>query len=86
MQHYTMMIFYPGGVSYGVPEDISDDKEVYDIMYNAATIEEGNGNGKVKQRKRECVPEESTRRAADNRTKRAKSVDGKARGKARNRG
>ena len=26
MQHYSMMIFYPGGVSYGVPEDITDDK------------------------------------------------------------
>ena len=81
MQHYSMMIFYPGGVSYGVPEDISDDKEVYDIMYNAATIEEGNGNGKVKQRKREIVPEKSTKRSANNRTKRAKSVDGKARRK-----
>lgn len=81
MQHYSMMIFYPGGVSYGVPEDISDDKEVYDIMYNAATIEEGNGNGKVKRRKKESVPEASAKRAANNRTKRAKSVDGKARRK-----
>ena len=55
MQHYSMMIFYPGGVSYGVPEDITNDKEVYDIMYKAATIEEGNGNGKTKKRERPVV-------------------------------
>ena len=53
MQHISMMIFYPGGVSYGVPEDISDDREVYNIMHTAATIEEGNGNGKVKKRERQ---------------------------------
>lgn len=62
MQHYSMMIFYPGGVSYGVPEDITDDKEVYNIMYNAATIEEGNGNGKIKKRKRPDVDEESRKK------------------------
>lgn len=60
MQHYTMMIFYPGGVSYGVPEDITDDKEVYDIMYKAATIEEGNGNGRVSYRKKEGSHETGT--------------------------
>ena len=62
MQHYTMMIFYPGGVSYGVPEDITDDKEVYDIMYKAATIEEGNGNGKIKKRERPVVDAEPGRK------------------------
>lgn len=62
MQHYSMMIFYPGGVSYGVPEDITDDKEVYNIMYNAATIEEGNGNDKIKKRKRPVVDEGSGRK------------------------
>lgn len=62
MQHYTMMIFYPGGVSYGVPEDITDDKEVYDIMYKAATIEEGNGNGKIKKRERPVVDAELGRK------------------------
>ena len=63
MQHYSMMIFYPGGVSYGVPEDITDDKEVYDIMYKAATIEEGNGNGKTKKRERPVVDAEPSRKA-----------------------
>lgn len=62
MQHYTMMIFYPGGVSYGVPEDITDDKEVFDIMYKAATIEEGNGNGKIKKRERPVVDVEPSRK------------------------
>lgn len=50
MTHVSMMIFYPGGVSYGVPDDINNDEEVYSIMQTAATIEEGNGNGKVKKR------------------------------------
>lgn len=63
MQHYSMMIFYPGGVSYGVPEDITNDKEVFDIMYNAATIEEGNGNGKTKKRTRSVVDAEPGRKA-----------------------
>ena len=62
MQHYSMMIFYPGGVSYGVPEDITDDKEVFDIMYKAATIEEGNGNGKTKKRERPVVDAEPSRK------------------------
>ena len=62
MQHYSMMIFYPGGVSYGVPEDITNDKEVFDIMYKAATIEEGNGNGKTKKRERPIVDAELSRK------------------------
>lgn len=45
-----LMIFYPGGVSYGaLPDDASND-EIYDVMYTAATIEEGNGDGKVRKR------------------------------------
>ena len=48
--HQSLMIFYPGGVSYGTPFDISSDEEVFDMMYTAATIEEGNGNGKIKER------------------------------------
>ena len=48
-----LMIFYPGGVSYGtLPDDASND-EIYDAMYTAATIEEGNGDGKIKKRKNE---------------------------------
>lgn len=45
-----LMIFYPGGVSTGYPVDITDNNEVRDIMTTAATIEEGNGNGKIKTR------------------------------------
>lgn len=47
-----LMIFYPGGVSYGaLPDDASND-EIYDTMYTAATVEEGNGDGKVRKRER----------------------------------
>ena len=50
--HMHMMIFYPGGVSYGaLPEDATD-QEIYDVMYTAATVEEGNGDGKVRKRTR----------------------------------
>ena len=38
-----LMIFYPGGVSYGVLPDDASDKEIYDTMYTAATVEQGNG-------------------------------------------
>ena len=52
-----LMIFYPGGVSYGaLPEDASND-EIYNVMHTAATIEEGNGNGKTKKRERPVVDE-----------------------------
>jgi len=42
-----LMIFYPGGTSHAVilPDDASNE-EIYDIMYKAATIKEGNGNAK----------------------------------------
>lgn len=50
MQHIHMMIFYPGGVSKGALPDDATDKEIYDIMYTAANIEEGNGNGRIKRR------------------------------------
>ena len=54
--HMHMMIFYPGGVSYGaLPEDATD-QEIYDVMYTAATIEEGNGDGKVRKRQRKEEP------------------------------
>lgn len=45
-----LMIFYPGGVSHGdLPEDASN-QEIFDMLYTAANIEEGNGNGKIKRR------------------------------------
>ena len=47
-----LMIFYPGGVSYGVPFDINDDQEILDMVNTAVTTEEGNGNGKIKERER----------------------------------
>lgn len=45
-----LQIFYPGGVSYGTLSDNASDMELYNALYLAATIEEGNGNGKIKQR------------------------------------
>lgn len=53
-----LMIFYPGGVSTGFPVD-GTDEEIANIMYTAATIEEGNGDGKVKSRKRPTVDDRS---------------------------
>lgn len=44
-----LKIFYPGGVSYGVLPDDSSMEEIYDVMYKAATIEEGNGSAKKKR-------------------------------------
>ena len=45
-----LMIFYPGGVSYGALPDDASNEEIYDAMYTAATVEQGNGDGKVKHR------------------------------------
>ena len=45
-----VMIFYPGGVSHGAIPDDATNEEIYNTLYSAATIEEGNGNGKVKRR------------------------------------
>lgn len=50
-----LMIFYPGGVSYGALPDDATNSEIYNAMYTAATIEEGNGNGKIKERERDSV-------------------------------
>ena len=45
-----LMIFYPGGVSHGAIPDDATNEEIYNVMHTAATIEEGNGNGKIKRR------------------------------------
>lgn len=50
-----LMIFYPGGVSYGALPNDATNEEIYDVMHTAATIEEGNGNGKIKERERDSV-------------------------------
>ena len=48
-----LMIFYPGGVSYGVPlSEEPTNEELYDMLYTAATVEQGNGRQK-KERKDE---------------------------------
>lgn len=47
-----VMIFSPGAVSYGVPIDKDDDTEMYNMLYTAGTVEEGNGNGRIKKRTR----------------------------------
>ena len=49
-----LMIFYPGGVSYGVPlSEEPTNEELYDMLYTAATVEQGNGKPNRKEHKRE---------------------------------
>ena len=57
-----LMIFYPGGVSYGALPDDASDVEIGNVMTTAATIEEGNGNGKIKKRERPAVDAGSGRK------------------------
>ena len=45
-----LMIFYPGGVTHGAISDDASNKEIFDTLFTAATIEEGNGNGRIKRR------------------------------------
>ena len=47
-----LMIFYPGGVSRGFPVDINDDQEILSMVDTVLTTEEGNGNGKIKEREK----------------------------------
>lgn len=54
-----LMIFYPGGVSQGYPLDDSME-EIRNVMTTAATVEEGNGNGKIVYRKKEHSDETRT--------------------------
>ena len=62
-----LKIFYPGGVSYGALPDNASDEEIYNALYLAATVEEGNGNGKIKQRVRPEVDTESSKKIQDRR-------------------
>ena len=55
-----LMIFYPGGVSFGTPLEDSNE-EIFDIMYTAATIEEGNGSGKIKKRNDTTMDDRTSR-------------------------
>ena len=39
----NLKIFFPGGTSHGVLSDDASDDYIYDVMYTAATKEQGNG-------------------------------------------
>ncbi len=71
MQHVHVMMFYPGGVSDGVIFEDMTDRDIFDMAKTAATIEEGNGNGKIKRRKEEHLAEKSKRGNSNNQTKSA---------------
>lgn len=58
-----LKIFYPGGVSYGALPDDASNQEIYDALYLAATVEEGNGNGKIKKRTRPTLDDQTSRKA-----------------------
>lgn len=45
-----LMIFSPGKVSYGVANDDATNDELYEMLYKAATVEQGNGS-KIKEKK-----------------------------------
>lgn len=55
MQHVHVMMFYPGGVSDGVIFEDMTDRDIFEMAKTAATIEEGNGNGKIKKREKPSV-------------------------------
>ena len=62
MQHISVMYFYPGGGSNGVIFEDDTDKDIFNLAMTAATIEEGNGNGKTKKRERPVVDANSGRK------------------------
>lgn len=65
--HMHVMMFYPGGVSSGyLPEDHTD-QDIIDMVTTATTIEEGNGNGKIKKRERPVVDAEPRRKTRNKR-------------------
>lgn len=45
-----LAIFYPGGVSYGTLSDESTNDDILDLITTAITVEEGNGNGRIRKR------------------------------------
>ena len=47
-----LMIFSPGKVETGFIDDDATMEAIYDMMYESATTEHGNGDGKVKKRER----------------------------------
>ena len=56
-----LMIFYPGGVSQGFLPSDATNEEIFDVMYTAATVEEGNGDGKVRKRNSKTVDDRSSK-------------------------
>ena len=40
-----LMIFSPGKADHGFVFDDASDQELYDTLYSAATLEQGNGKG-----------------------------------------
>ena len=62
MQHTHVMFFSPGAVSSGVLFEDTTDKDIFDMAMTAATIEEGNGNGKTKKRERPEMDGESRKK------------------------
>lgn len=45
-----LVIFYPGGVSYGCLPDDATDEEISEVLNIAAEEEQGNGKGIIKRR------------------------------------
>ena len=67
MQHISVMYFYPGGVSNGVIFEDDTDKDIFNMAMTASTVEEGNGNGKIKHRERPEVDAKSSRKTRNRR-------------------
>lgn len=47
-----LMIYYPGGVAQAIVSDDATDQEIAEVVKLASTIEEGNGDGRIRMRKR----------------------------------
>lgn len=54
-----LMIFYPGGVSFGTLNDDATKNDILDTIKTAITIEEGNGNGRIRERAAQTVDDRS---------------------------
>ena len=48
-----LMIFSPGNVTQGFIDDEATNEALYDMLFTAATTEQGNGSGKAKKRERQ---------------------------------